>query len=330
MLLLAQNAKVVDLRIARRNLAPIRRALIGQYADEVSARLPAHFPVCPAALCVAFGRALDAALIRGQDAAREAARNRLLLAEAALTHIARLAVVWPRAIGAERRSGSLAEGRRILAGMMAGADPAEGRRRLGAILRREFESCTAGGGTAGRLVARLERIQPELPSDPPLARADAAWFDRRLAAAPQFSDAPDRDGAPAEPCGQFSRAGHPALRIRAMLVQAAEDLQRLEEDAVPVEDLAELGHRSHFAGCGIARTARGPLACRLRLDKGRIVDFRVVGPTEWLAHPDGALARALGALSGPEIEADARAVTAAYAPCVGLEFRLVERVAQAS
>jgi Ni,Fe-hydrogenase I large subunit len=48
-------------------------------------------------------------------------------------------------------------------------------------------------------------------------------------------------------------------------------------------------------GGGLAwvENARGLLMHRLRLVQGRTADYRIVAPTEWNFHPDGALSAAL-------------------------------------
>lgn len=62
--------------------------------------------------------------------------------------------------------------------------------------------------------------------------------------------------------------------------------------------------------------ARGLLLHWVQLDAdGRVRDYRVLAPTEWNFHPDGALAQALAALS-PDDTVAARTLAAAFDPCV--------------
>ena len=62
--------------------------------------------------------------------------------------------------------------------------------------------------------------------------------------------------------------------------------------------------------------ARGLLLHWVQLDaEGAVQDYRVLAPTEWNFHPDGALGRAVAALA-PLDSAAARALAAAYDPCV--------------
>ena len=62
--------------------------------------------------------------------------------------------------------------------------------------------------------------------------------------------------------------------------------------------------------------ARGLLLHWVQLDaEGAVQDYRVLAPTEWNFHPDGALGRAVAALAPLETAA-ARALAAAFDPCV--------------
>lgn len=62
--------------------------------------------------------------------------------------------------------------------------------------------------------------------------------------------------------------------------------------------------------------ARGLLLHWVQLDaQGRVADYRVVAPTEWNFHAQGALAQALTALA-PQDTASASALAAAFDACV--------------
>lgn len=80
------------------------------------------------------------------------------------------------------------------------------------------------------------------------------------------------------------------------------------------------------AGAALVFTLRGPLVHLAALDgpdpsRARLVRFRAVAPTEWMLHPEGALARALSALLTPDFAAAARLVVAAFDPCAVIEVR---------
>lgn len=74
-----------------------------------------------------------------------------------------------------------------------------------------------------------------------------------------------------------------------------------------------LGEGQAIAWCEMAR---GLLLHWVQLDpQGRVVDYRVLAPTEWNFHPDGALAHALAALPAHDTAA-AWCLAAAFDPCV--------------
>jgi len=75
----------------------------------------------------------------------------------------------------------------------------------------------------------------------------------------------------------------------------------------------DLGDGQALAWCEMAR---GLLLHWVQLDaQGGVQDYRVLAPTEWNFHPDGALARALAALL-PGDAVSAQALAAAFDPCV--------------
>jgi Ni,Fe-hydrogenase I large subunit len=75
----------------------------------------------------------------------------------------------------------------------------------------------------------------------------------------------------------------------------------------------DLGQGQALAWCEMAR---GLLLHWVQLDQqGAVQDYRVLAPTDWNFHPDGALAQALAALA-PGDTAAARTLAAAFDPCV--------------
>jgi Ni,Fe-hydrogenase I large subunit len=62
--------------------------------------------------------------------------------------------------------------------------------------------------------------------------------------------------------------------------------------------------------------ARGLLLHWVQLDhRGAVSGYRLVAPTEWNFHPQGALAQALRALQPQDLDS-ARLLAAAFDPCV--------------
>jgi hypothetical protein len=157
-------------------------------------------------------------------------------------------------------------------------------------------------------------------ADPPAALAELAGA---IARDPDFALCPTWRGLPAE-TGPWSR------RVSAAAWRAAPTLwlrltARLADLAAVATDGAALRHGALplGAGCGLAwsEMARGLLVHWVRLDcargdaqTARVVDCRVVAPTEWNFHPEGALARWLRA-AAPSAD-DARLAACALDPCV--------------
>jgi coenzyme F420-reducing hydrogenase alpha subunit len=80
-------------------------------------------------------------------------------------------------------------------------------------------------------------------------------------------------------------------------------------------------------GLSAVDTARGLLVHRATLDGGRVADWRIVAPTEWTFHPDGALARVpLGWPAGNRtaLLRRARLLVTAMDPCVAHDVAIRE------
>ncbi len=77
-------------------------------------------------------------------------------------------------------------------------------------------------------------------------------------------------------------------------------------------------------GIGRAEAARGRLFHRVELDGERILDYRILAPTEWNFHPRGVVASSLSGIAGTaaEIERQARLVVDAIDPCVGYDLEI--------
>jgi uptake hydrogenase large subunit len=166
----------------------------------------------------------------------------------------------------------------------------------------------------------------------------ADWFGARLAGDPAFGRQPSLDGLPAEvgayaACSAaeracFDRAGPLAARLLAMLGSAAAlaaALRRVGEGSAPDTHGDPGGRLEPGSGCGIAATARGPLAYWVRLDGARIAALRSVAPTEWALHPQGPLSALLRGMPVADGVRCARLAAAAFDPCAVLGVELVER-----
>lgn len=102
----------------------------------------------------------------------------------------------------------------------------------------------------------------------------------------------------------------------------------LEVAAIPQGLKPSLGVMPAYAadGVGLAQVeaARGLLIHRLALRQGRVYDYRIIAPTEWNFHPEGALAKGLKSLQADDangLRQQAEWQINAVDPCV--QYRLV-------
>lgn len=194
----------------------------------------------------------------------------------------------------------------------------------------------AGGTGAARLIRRV--LAPGMAGFGACGVAalephPAGWFGERLSVDAEFSARPRQDGAPAHTGPLARRTAHPlvaallarhgsglAAHAAARLVELAGLAERLAswadrlDDAEPAPDT---GATRRGAGSGVVETARGRLAHWLRLEDGRIADYRIAAPTEWNFAADGPLARGLeGTAADVGLAERAGLLVAALDPCV--------------
>ncbi len=318
----AHPARIASTRPAGRVGALLR----GRAPEEVPALLSRLFALCGEA----HGAAARMALFGRIDAAR----HRLVLAEAAREHLLRILTGW-RLPGAPPLPAppvmALVETAR--AGGDAGAA-------LAGYLRARVLGCApgaflalsdmealarwlaeAGTAPAAWLAGVVERGQAGLGAVAPafLPELPPGALAQRLRD-PGFAAAPHWDG-PRETGPLARRHAHPLL---AAVIEAhgagllARLLARLVELAALPGEIAAAGAQAAAApGLGVVETARGRLVHLCRLEAGRIADYAILAPTEWNFHPRGVAARALSGLA-PE---PARALIEAIDPCVDYELR---------
>jgi len=150
-----------------------------------------------------------------------------------------------------------------------------------------------------------------------------------IASDPAFVQRPLWHGQPAE-TGVWTRLRHPtasnplahtawtrlSARWLELLELACIDCNPTEQKNAPAlldSGALHLGQGQAIAWCEMAR---GLLLHWVQLNpQGGVEDYRVLAPTEWNFHPEGALAHALTALSAHDTSA-AQCLAAAYDPCV--------------
>ncbi len=208
-------------------------------------------------------------------------------------------------------------------------------RMLGAILQQ-------GRGALGRSdVSILGSIDPgELALR--LDRQDAADF----IAAPTWNDQPCETGALARECDTplvrslSERYGNGLLTRQAArlceLTHLPEMLRRLmstmdapepPESSDVVLDRRRAIDFSDHRGIGLVEAARGILVHRIELDGDQVCGYRILAPTEWNFHPDGALVRGLRGLeAGDDLSGMVRLLVDAIDPCVGYQLEVVDSV----
>jgi coenzyme F420-reducing hydrogenase alpha subunit len=117
-------------------------------------------------------------------------------------------------------------------------------------------------------------------------------------------------------------------RLAAQLLEVATLFRVLVGDSAAMADAEPQAPTAATAtGIGLGRThaARGLLVHLVRVDDGRIADYRILAPTEWNFHPEGVVARALSTISPSTeiaIRRQADLLITAIDPCVAFELRL--------
>jgi coenzyme F420-reducing hydrogenase alpha subunit len=152
-----------------------------------------------------------------------------------------------------------------------------------------------------------------------------------------YARAPDWQGAVLE-TGPIARlAVHPvimglrakigngaALRLVARMIELTRRMRDLIAMAPGLDDdeppPARLGGG---AGLAMVEAARGRLAHRVELNDGVVSRWRILAPTEWNFHPEGAFAKGvIGLEAGPDLETRARLIATAIDPCVALDLTI--------
>ena len=206
------------------------------------------------------------------------------------------------------------------------------------------EWLAAGQGPAARLLGGLWNLSLGRSDVPLFSLPEFAALAGEIAPALEASDdfvaAPCSNGAPAE-TGALAREAKQPLVAAALAGRGntvgVRILARLVELARLAERMRELSHGGRVlswlrsvqlrpkTGVAAVETARGVLIHLAALDGGKVSRYRIVAPTEWNFHPDGAFARGLaGAAARDENEAGRAAALLAHAldPCVAYDVRV--------
>jgi coenzyme F420-reducing hydrogenase alpha subunit len=113
------------------------------------------------------------------------------------------------------------------------------------------------------------------------------------------------------------------------MVDGLDSLRKAACDAEPDPEPRAPTAMADAPGTGLAavETARGLLVHRVTQAGGRIADWRVLAPTEWTFHPEGALPATVTGWDAGDPAALVRRVrrlVAAMDPCVTCDIRVEE------
>lgn len=328
----------IDIHSTRPQLA--QRLMAGRSPEEAGRLAGLVFSLCGRAQAAAARAACNAALGLTTPASEDAE----LLRELAREHAWRLLLDWPREMGAAPDMDSLLALRRagsedfahtlhtLLHSRILGEDPQVWLGREPAELSHwHAQGHTQTAQLFARLAAEPETGISGTPLLPPLAEWDAtlagelahhAMHDGAFCARPHWQ------GGTAE-TGALARVRHHPLlavwlgqrgrglgaRLLARLLELADLPRRLAQGT----DAAVIRAWTLPQGMGVAgvETSRGLLFHVARLQGGRVLDYRILAPTEWNFHPAGPLVQALQGLEpDPGLEARARLVARSLDPCV--------------
>jgi Ni,Fe-hydrogenase I large subunit len=220
-----------------------------------------------------------------------------------------------------------------------GCDPA---RWLGLATQQELEAWYGSTDTPAAQIlrslaqcARFGASEVETMPSP-----DGVWLQEvaeAMHADAAFSHQPNWQGAALETGALARQRRHPLLQaltaadgnsVFVRLVARLIELARLADAVCPVADNACTGWTGvqslgRNAGIAWAETARGLLMHRVAGDGSRILDYRIVAPTEWNFHASGALVRGLcGTAAASEAAARSKAewLVQSLDPCVAYEI----------
>lgn len=339
----------VDIASSRPQLA--QRLLAGCTAREAAERVGRVYTLCGRAQRLAAAAAAEAATGEAVSTDRQARRERQVLAEQAGEHLWQLLMPTTNQANsgpdltplrliarAGEETATLAEAlSHILTEHLLGEPPASWLSRDPGGLRRWCEEVTTAPALC---LARLLRDPDPPVTRTPLLPALSAWRSdaiRSLAlqalGQPAFCARPVWQERPAE-TGVLSRLWEdPTLsawigtlgrcsttRLLGRLVELARLPARLLGDGPAVVRAWSLDEGMGVAG---VETSRGLLLHVVRIEAGRVADYRILAPTEWNFHPEGPLAEALAGLPADTgLTERARRVVASLDPCVACQVEI--------
>jgi hypothetical protein len=357
--LVAGAGRVERIRITSTRPDAARLLLQGRSRSEIRATLPRLFSVCGHSQAAAGE--LACAVAAGEPARDDVlARCRAeVSAEVVREYAWSVLLDWPRRTGEQPTDAAIAAARTSEVARARATLPIDGDAHAIAMAAfgvgaeewlavrssRELDLWVDAGETAAaRFVRRMRDEEPAKSSDVALHEAAVPLLqgrDRILAMAeiwaacqadPEFPRRPTWHGLPAETgalarlqsdplIGELTRirAGRVFARFVARLRELARLLAGRDALAVGVRALPSDG------AAAWVENARGLLIHLVRFEDERAVTYRIVAPTEWNFHPEGAMAAALVGSPAPDPETlTLRAARIAHSldPCVACRVEI--------
>jgi len=356
-----ERVRNVSVTSTRTGLPP--RLVRGKPAADVQRLVPLLFSICNRAQGAASARAIAAAQGLTSTVSDPVRQTMEVMLETLQESVWRLLIDWPRALGeaalvppvatVRHASNSVVDDGVTLDAMLAVVDTVLIEHVYGvppeawlAVTNSAVLDKWIGRGPT--LPARLlRRMRDEAPG---LGLSDVALMPDgtlenltrallgEMEVDPEYTRYPRWSGSPAETGALARQAASPLiteLLKRDGRTASTRFVARLVELAVLVRDLrARSGGRiapvrGHAlalgTGIGLAETARGLLLHRVQVERGLVIDYRIVAPTEWNFHPAGPLAQGLkgrDATDPERLEREARTVVQSLDPCVSCRVEI--------
>ena len=339
-----QSAAIVGTRpIAAADL--LSRLLKGQHFAAAQARLGHVFTLCAHAhrrtCALAFAAALPTSISATDSDRTDVLKPpslALLRWETARDHLRSIALEWPQRLGQPSLQDEAMHWLRTCPLPLGGATQlsnVEVWASLAALhdcLAQDADfpaQCLARWRTQGKELSVPLRALDVLSHDSAAQQQQLRLLGQAIASTPDFTHSPQWQGACAEtgPWTRLRRTHQPAdtqaLSAWTRLEARWQDLLDIAAapalaDAATHDPLLSSGALALGDGQAIAwcEMARGLLLHWVQLDsQGAVAHYRVLSPTEWNFHPQGALALALTARA-PQDTAAAQTLAAAFDPCV--------------
>ncbi|WP_163576891.1 nickel-dependent hydrogenase large subunit [Halomonas faecis] len=350
-----ERGRVAGVEVVPREQPALGRLLMGATPESVRQRVPLLYAVCRESQRVAAELALRAA---AGDVARVSAADRTaVLLECLREHLWRLVVRLPGLLA----RGS-ADGRPAIAALMALTKAPEAERRDRALAFHERLLALLGSAelaTVAQASIWLDRSSAVVPTalralreslrdagpmhfegvaalttDEALAVAEHLWERPELARWPVAADGRPRGTGPGARLHD-----HPVVawlvshRETALAHWMAAILELLDGAAylagrhghLPQVGTGCARPEAEGVGLGLVESPRGLLVHRVRQEAGRIVDYRLLAPTEWNFHPRGAIAGLLVGqreLAGLTWQKQSERFALALDPCVDVDIEV--------